>query len=132
MTDAPTPAWWSEPVSWCGKPRYEPAPPAPTLLTLIEECRVEHDGTYVYLAQAGDAYKIGISKNVPERLGELNCASRARVELVALRRGSQNLERRLHARLKHHRLNGEWFHASPEVYDVFFMEPEHADTQAVA
>lgn len=134
------PAWWSERVLWGSQgPRYEPAPPVnknpwyDTFTPSLFDERTPHDGTFVYLIESGDAYKIGVSKNVPDRLSMLNCGSAQRAELVALRRGSFSLERRLHQKLRAYRLNGEWFRACPAVYEAFYTEPERDDdTAAVA
>ncbi len=64
--------WWEEIVSWGDKPRYEPAPPVdenPWYQGLyLDEVPEKHDGTFVYLFETSDAYKIGISKDVPARL----------------------------------------------------------------
>src|SRR3990167_2080202 len=123
--------WWDERVSWGnGESRYEPAPPVDknpwydgVTQPLFPE-REAHDGMFVYLLESGDAYKIGISKNVPQRINDLNCGSSRRVELVAFRRGSVGLERRLHSRLRPYRLNGEWFRACQAVYEAFYSETE--------
>jgi hypothetical protein len=87
----------------------------------------------VYLIESGDTYKIGVSKNVRGRLEDLNCGASRKAELVALRRGSYNLEHRLHQRLRAYRLNGEWFRVCEAVYEAFYSEPEHEqDSDAVA
>jgi hypothetical protein len=130
--------WWHQTVSWGNKPRYEPAPPvdenpwySPQPPLPMDEHRDEHDGTYVYLLETHGAYKIGMSKNVVDRVKDLNCGSSERVELLAMRRGSQKLEHRLHKRLNTYRLNGEWFRKCDEVYTAFYGEPEY-DTPAAA
>jgi hypothetical protein len=123
--------WWAEIVPWDGRPRYEPAPPvdenpwydAP--LPLEPEHQDPHDGAFVYLMESGGAYKIGISRDVPSRMRDLNCAAADRVELLAMRRGSARLESRLHRRLHAYRMNGEWFKACEAVYEAFYQEPEH-------
>ena len=131
--------WWSERVSWGSNGlRYEPAPAVvdnpwyDSLGPLSPDIQPEREAVYVYLMESRDAYKIGISRNVPQRMKDLNCGSSNRVELVALRRGGSNLEARLHRRLADYRLNGEWFRACPDVWAAFYAEPEREDTQAVA
>lgn len=69
-----------------------------------------HAGS-IYFAQGvdGGPIKIGHSTSPFERLRALNTASAERLAIIALFPGSEFDERRLHAALAEHRLNGEWF-----------------------
>lgn len=70
---------------------------------------------FTYLIASDDVVKIGKSESVEYRLSCLQSQNSARLELVALARGS-DLEQRLHRRFKRYRVHGEWFSR-----DVLFM-----------
>lgn len=126
-------------MSWTDKPLYEPAPPvdenpwysSPSPMEPYAST-VSTRACYVYLLQSSNAYKIGISRNVPHRIHALSCGSAKRPELVALRRGGRALESRIHRALKRYRLNGEWFKVCREVMKGFWTEPEREGTLDVS
>lgn len=63
----------------------------------------------VYIARAGDLYKIGFSTDVAQRMRSLGAV------LVACRQGTLDDERDLHAKFHEHREHGEYFRPSPEL-----------------
>lgn len=76
-------------------------------------------GGYVYFVRAGDGpIKIGWARNPAQRLRELQVAHPYRLAIVAMTRGGERLERRIHEELAEHRLSGEWFEASEDVLAV--------------
>lgn len=67
---------------------------------------------YVIQAGEGDPCKIGHATNVERRRWELQCATHARLRLVAVYEGGERQERALHEQFKAVRLTGEWFKLS--------------------
>jgi hypothetical protein len=65
----------------------------------------------VYFLRAGDAIKIGRTKNLARRLRALATGSAAPLELLAAVPGGRELEARLHRRWRQLHLRGEWFRA---------------------
>jgi hypothetical protein len=65
----------------------------------------------VYFIRAGDAVKIGHTKNVPSRLRALATASAVRLQVLATVPGGRDREDREHQRWSHLRIRGEWFRA---------------------
>lgn len=63
----------------------------------------------IYFAQCGDRIKIGISQDVIARLSQLRTGAGAPVKLIAAVEGDTRMERALHKKLKHLRIDGEWF-----------------------
>jgi hypothetical protein len=63
----------------------------------------------VYFVRAGNAVKIGFSRNVERRLVDLQISFPSRIELLLALRGSVVTERQLHHKFRSLRLNGEWF-----------------------
>ena len=72
---------------------------------------------WVYFIQAGDAgaIKIGISRDVERRRGELQRMEREPLHVRATIEGTVRDERDLHARFAAHRIHGEWFTPAPEL-----------------
>lgn len=75
-------------------------------------------GARVYFVQGvdGGPIKIGTSRDVGARIADLQCASPVRLRLLGSVPGDATLERRLHRRLAHHRVHGEWFADTVEVW----------------
>lgn len=69
----------------------------------------------VYFVQAGDAVKIGMSKDIPGRLRALRTMSPLPLELLGVIPGGRGEEAELHRAWAGHRLHGEWFKASPDL-----------------
>lgn len=64
----------------------------------------------VYFIQAADRVKIGFAADVPARLAQLQTASAASLQLLAvLPNVSMSVERRLHRFFADQRKRGEWF-----------------------
>ena len=68
-------------------------------------------GEVVYFVRAGEAVKIGRTKNLARRLRALATGSAAPLELLAAVPGGRELEARLHRQWRHLHLRGEWFRA---------------------
>ena len=75
-----------------------------------QKIRKQHPG-YVYVVQSGDAFKIGLSKNVPQRVEQIQPIMPYPVEIILTiqTENMRTLEARLHKRYASKRLNGEWF-----------------------
>ena len=73
----------------------------------------------LYIAKAGDYYKIGISDNPEERIKQLQTANPQVVELVvdfpAI--DAAECEKRLHEKFAKHRASGEWFELDSCIID---------------
>jgi hypothetical protein len=59
--------------------------------------------------------KIGFSRNVGQRLRELQTFSPVRLQVLATTPGDPAVERRYHRMFAEHRLTGEWFSAHPDI-----------------
>lgn len=71
---------------------------------------------YVYLINAGEFYKIGISRNVDRRITQLSTIPPFDVTLVCIIETDDmlGLENKLHTMFSEKRVNGEWFTLSDE------------------
>lgn len=81
----------------------------------IEDAIANRDGSSVYFAAAGDRIKIGWSRHVATRIGQLQVGNPDPVTLLATMPGGVSKERELHRRFAHARLAGEWFTATPDL-----------------
>lgn len=66
-------------------------------------------GTKVYVMRAGPFVKIGFTTDVNARMSALQIGSPHPLEIVAVRPGNMETERRLHKRFRSLRSRGEWF-----------------------
>lgn len=74
--------------------------------------------TNLYFLEGGDRIKIGITKNLTERVAELQRQNGKELRLLCAIKGSWHLEQHIHRVLADHRLHGEWFKNCKEVHDV--------------
>src|SRR5262249_45238273 len=65
----------------------------------------------VYFVRAGDAIKIGVTRDVERRLRALATGSAVPLELLATLPGGRSLEKKLHERFRRFHVRGEWFRA---------------------
>jgi len=76
----------------------------------------------IYIIQAGnlDIYKIGVTKNISERLKQLQTASFLELNVIKIRETSKydSIERYLHKTLKEWNIRGEWFKLSNDMIIV--------------
>jgi hypothetical protein len=96
------------------KPRWTGPRRDPNWLRVVDEFK-----TYVIAkGRAAEGHvKIGRSKNVPKRLGQLQSASSEPLRVI--HELDFDCEASLHGRLKKHRIRGEWFSGSEEFhYDL--------------
>lgn len=73
---------------------------------------------YVYIITAGPFIKVGVAKNIDQRLNDLQVGCPLQYELVWTsdrnrRTFAEILENAIHAKLNMHRVRGEWFDANP-------------------
>ncbi|MBM9622242.1 GIY-YIG nuclease family protein [Streptomyces zhihengii] len=68
-------------------------------------------GTVVYVLglKGMDPVKIGVSRNLPERIRSLQTGAPAQLEILWTTPGGQSLETRLHSAFQRYRTHGEWF-----------------------
>lgn len=114
---------------WTDKPAYEPAPPIDQNPWYEDTRREYENGACIYLIEAGEHYKIGITTDLKRRLASINCGlPHADATVIAVRSGGRDLEAQLHNELAHRRVKGEWFDKCDEVRDIFIRfvpaEPE--------
>jgi transcriptional regulator with XRE-family HTH domain len=65
----------------------------------------------VYVLQCGEYYKIGRTQNLPQRVSDLQMSNPFPIAVIHTWEtvAHQRLERRLHQRLSHAKVRGEWF-----------------------
>ena len=69
----------------------------------------------VYFIRAGENVKIGFSRDVSQRLAQLQTFFPFPLELLASLPGSALTERQMHRRFKCSRVTGEWFRLTPDI-----------------
>ena len=81
---------------------------------------VQH-GAHLYLMQAGDSgpVKIGRATDPYRRARELQPGCADRIMVVSIIEGRGGDERRLHELFATHRMHGEWFAPSLEIFEWF-------------
>lgn len=72
-------------------------------------------GQLVYFISDGEAVKIGFSHSVMQRLKNLQTNHPRPLELLATVPGPWELERELHQKFAHLRVQGEWFRPEPDL-----------------
>lgn len=72
-------------------------------------------GSVVYFVRSGEALKIGLTSDLPQRLQTLQNASATRLVLLLTLPGDIKVERHYHSKFAHLRLEGEWFRAAEEL-----------------
>lgn len=75
----------------------------------------------IYFVRAGENVKIGFSKDVDQRLAQLQTFFPFRLELLLSIAGSALTEHQLHHRFKLSRVTGEWFRLTPDI-ETFVRE----------
>jgi hypothetical protein len=70
-----------------------------------------------FAADADSRFKIGVSRNVAERVAGLQTASGGKLELIGAIDGDFPLEKSLHRRFARWHLRGEWFSATREALE---------------
>ena len=81
----------------------------------MENAIAARDGSSVYFAYTGGHVKIGYSKRVSARLGQLQTGCATPIQLLGTMPGGLAVERRVHRQFDHLRLDGEWFVAHPDL-----------------
>lgn len=83
---------------------------------------------FVYFVQAGAGgrIKIGISRNVQNRLTKMRTDAAESLILLAVVPGDRAKEQSLHSALGAHRSNGEWFHPHADVLAAITREKARA------
>jgi hypothetical protein len=80
------------------------------------ECRTSKPG-FVYFIRAGEAIKIGYSKDAYSRMADLQVANAETLEFMGSVKGDRQYESDLHDMFCHLQIRGEWFSAEPELID---------------
>jgi len=73
---------------------------------------------YLYFFAAPGRIKIGISKNVQQRLAEVGSHLEAEPSVIGFVRGSIEFEQHVHRELKAFRIRGEWFRDCRKVRNI--------------
>lgn len=85
----------------------------------------------VYLIRANGIYKIGVSKNVRQRVKEIQSRVKCPVELIHSFPGWVSAESTLHGIYRNQRLQGEWFDLTNiDVQEITAIR-EHKDVFAL-
>ena len=88
----------------------------------IDATRQARNEGMLYAARSGDLVKLGFTSRSPEkRIQQLQTAQGLPLELVALRKGTRDDERRLHEAMRRARVRGEWFDARDPLV-AFWLE----------
>ncbi len=66
-------------------------------------------------AELGSMVKIGVARNVRDRLHNLRTASPVELRVIATRYGDRKVEKTYHSRFHASRVRGEWFRISPAI-----------------
>lgn len=82
---------------------------------LQPERKVRSARGQIYFVRAGENVKIGFTRNVEQRLAQLQTFFPFPLELLLAMPGSLLTERQLHHRFRFSRVTGEWFRYSTEV-----------------
>lgn len=69
----------------------------------------------VYFVRAGDAIKIGYSKEPKSRIRRLQTSSAVDLDVLGIIDGTMDDEKSLHCQFEYLHLRGEWFQTSPEL-----------------
>ncbi|WP_127523631.1 GIY-YIG nuclease family protein [Mesorhizobium sp. Z1-4] len=109
-----TVAWSSDFIARRTAPAKAP-PPAERPVT------GSYERGFVYFLWAGDAIKVGFSRDPFVRASALKTGISSDMRLFLTVPGTRGDERRLHRRLRHQRLRGEWFKASTATLLVLRM-----------
>lgn len=70
-----------------------------------------------FIQSASGPIKIGFTQSVPKRFQTLQTSSSEKLFLLAEINGNKTLERDIHNRFVHLKLNGEWFKPEQEIFD---------------
>jgi len=75
-----------------------------------KESKIKKKSGYVYVLQCKRNYKIGYSKNVTQRLSQLNNRPfKCKLILKVFSDDAYHIEQELHRRLSKYRIHGEWY-----------------------
>jgi hypothetical protein len=91
---------------------------APIRAERAERLRLKARRWVYFMQERGNAsapIKIGVSRDVERRRGELQRAERVILSVLASMEGTVRDEQALHERFSAHRLHGEWFAPAPEL-----------------
>lgn len=82
-----------------------------TVLDLYSRSLVNKRTGTVYFIKCNGIYKIGRTKNLKNRLANLQIANGHKITVIAtaLVHDSHALEQWLHITMRHHKIKGEWF-----------------------
>jgi len=75
------------------------------------------DWGWIYVVAAADIFKIGVSRDVPRRVAQMQTASAQPLEIVAAEFYEQSVylhEKDVHVALWDWRIRGEWYRITPE------------------
>lgn len=88
-------------------------------MKLLRDCGLldpaRSESQIYFIQQEGGPVKIGVSNDVEKRLATLQTGSPRLLRLLGSIPGDELLEQEIHHRFSGHRLQGEWFEASPEL-----------------
>jgi hypothetical protein len=76
----------------------------------------------VYILQAGDYIKVGVSNNIKNRINQMQTGNPKKINLIAKRSFNKRseafyIEGVIHQFLKDHRQSGEWFCVTPSMFN---------------
>lgn len=85
-----------------------------------EQAQTKQSGVY-FIQQGNDGpIKIGYAADVEKRLATLQVGNPTPLNLLGVHKGTMKTEKELHKRFAEHRLSGEWFVPTPEIYNIAF------------
>lgn len=90
-------------------------------VVVSESCKKPSALVYFIEAVGLARVKIGYSDNPEKRLAQLSTGSPVELRIMRTVAGGQELEKQLHAKFDHLRIDGEWFHLTKEL-QVFIAQ----------
>lgn len=88
-------------------------------ISLLRTQVIEVTHLYLIINTKNGSLKVGKTKNLVDRLAQLNTASPDKLMYEEIKESLGHLEKGLHEKFKHLRKNGEWFEYSEEIINYF-------------
>ena len=88
------------------------------------------ESDHLYFIQGKDSIKIGRSNDVLRRLSQLQVSSPTKLEIIRVFYGRGCYEFTAHWAFQHIRINGEWFHDTPEIRNFIELLSQNSEIAA--
>ena len=87
----------------------------------------------VYFMRAGEAIKIGVTRNLKQRRSEIQTSNSQDVHMIGALVGGRHLEEILHHRFREHHIRGEWFSVAilPDILDMVEQDRDYFEMRGI-